>query len=32
MKSLNKNSIVKRNGPLVLVIMDGMGMGKDNEG
>lgn len=32
MKPLNKNSIIKRRGPVVLVIMDGMGIGKDNEG
>lgn len=32
MKTLNRNSIVKRRGPLVLVIMDGMGIGKENEG
>jgi len=32
MKPLNKNGIVKRRGPLVLVIMDGMGIGKDNDG
>jgi len=32
MNKLNKNGIIKRKGPLVLVIMDGMGMGKDNEG
>ncbi|HRX49480.1 MAG TPA: 2,3-bisphosphoglycerate-independent phosphoglycerate mutase, partial [Spirochaetota bacterium] len=32
MKSLNKNSIINRRGPLVLVIMDGMGIGKENEG
>lgn len=32
MKPLNKNGMVKRSGPLVLVIMDGMGIGRDNEG
>jgi len=32
MNKLIKNNIIKRNGPLVLVIMDGMGIGKDNEG
>jgi 2,3-bisphosphoglycerate-independent phosphoglycerate mutase len=32
MKSLNKNNIIKRKGPLVLVIMDGMGLGAENEG
>jgi len=32
MNKLVKNNIVKRKGPLVLVIMDGMGMGKENEG
>jgi len=32
MKALNKNNIIKRRGPVVLVIMDGMGIGKDNEG
>jgi len=32
MKSLNKNNIIKREGPLVLVIMDGMGLGAENEG
>jgi 2,3-bisphosphoglycerate-independent phosphoglycerate mutase len=32
MKPLIKNSIIKRRGPVVLVIMDGMGIGKDNEG
>lgn len=32
MKPLNKNNIIKRRGPVVLVIMDGMGIGKDNEG
>ncbi len=32
MKSLNKNGRIKRRGPLVLVIMDGMGIGRDNEG
>ncbi len=32
MNKLVKNNIVKRNGPLVLVIMDGMGIGKENEG
>ncbi len=30
--TLNKNDIVKRRGPLVLVIMDGIGLGKENEG
>ncbi|HOV08905.1 MAG TPA: 2,3-bisphosphoglycerate-independent phosphoglycerate mutase [Spirochaetota bacterium] len=30
--TLNKNDIVKRRGPLVLVIMDGVGLGKENEG
>ncbi len=32
MNKLIKNNIVKRKGPLVLVIMDGMGIGKENEG
>jgi len=32
MKQLNKNNIIKRKGPLVLVIMDGMGLGRENEG
>ncbi len=32
MKSLNKNNIIKRRGPLVLVIMDGVGIGKENDG
>ncbi|MFA5519844.1 MAG: 2,3-bisphosphoglycerate-independent phosphoglycerate mutase, partial [Spirochaetota bacterium] len=32
MKSLNKNNIIKRKGPLVLVIMDGVGLGTENEG
>jgi hypothetical protein len=31
-KPLNKNNIIKRKGPVVLVIMDGMGIGKENEG
>jgi 2,3-bisphosphoglycerate-independent phosphoglycerate mutase len=32
MRPLNKNNIIKRSGPVVLVIMDGMGIGKENEG
>lgn len=32
MKSLNKNNIIKRSGPLVFVIMDGVGLGTENEG
>jgi len=32
MKPLNKNNIINRKGPVVLVIMDGMGIGKENEG
>ncbi len=32
MKSLNKNNIIKRSGPIVLVIMDGMGLGAENAG
>ncbi len=32
MNTLVKNDIVKRKGPLVLVIMDGVGIGKENEG
>ncbi|HNX22605.1 MAG TPA: 2,3-bisphosphoglycerate-independent phosphoglycerate mutase [Spirochaetota bacterium] len=32
MNKLVKNNIIKRKGPLVLVIMDGMGIGKENEG
>ena len=32
MDKLIKNNIIKRKGPLVLVIMDGMGMGKEDEG
>ncbi|NLV69066.1 MAG: 2,3-bisphosphoglycerate-independent phosphoglycerate mutase [Spirochaetes bacterium] len=32
MKQLNKNNIVNRKGPLVFVIMDGMGIGRENEG
>jgi 2,3-bisphosphoglycerate-independent phosphoglycerate mutase len=32
MNKLIKNNIIKREGPLVLVIMDGMGIGKENEG
>ena len=32
MNKLIKNNIIKRKGPLVLVIMDGMGIGKGNEG
>ena len=32
MDRLIKNNIVKRKGPLVLLIMDGMGMGIENEG
>ncbi len=32
MDKLNKNNIVKRKGPLLLIIMDGMGIGKENEG
>ncbi|MFA5520054.1 MAG: 2,3-bisphosphoglycerate-independent phosphoglycerate mutase [Spirochaetota bacterium] len=32
MKSLNKNNIIKRKGSLVLVIMDGVGLGIENEG
>lgn len=30
--TLNKNNIINRRGPLVLVIMDGVGLGKENEG
>jgi 2,3-bisphosphoglycerate-independent phosphoglycerate mutase len=30
--TLNKNDIVKRRGPHVLVIIDGMCLGKENEG
>ncbi len=32
MKSLKKSSIVKRKGPVVFIIMDGIGIGKDYEG
>ena len=32
MKSLNRNNRIKRSGPLVLIIMDGVGIGRDNEG
>ena len=32
MKPLIKNNIIKRKGPLVLIIMDGVGIGKENEG
>lgn len=32
MKSLKKNNIIKRKGPLVLVIMDGMGLGREDAG
>jgi len=32
MKPLIRNNIIKRKGPLVLVIMDGMGIGEQNEG
>ncbi|MCL1864912.1 MAG: 2,3-bisphosphoglycerate-independent phosphoglycerate mutase [Spirochaetes bacterium] len=32
MNKLKKNNIIKRKGPLVLVIMDGMGIGEENEG
>ena len=32
MNKLIKNNIIKRKGPLVLVIMDGMGLGEENEG
>jgi len=32
MNKLVKNNIVNRKGPLVLVIMDGMGIGKENDG
>lgn len=32
MKSLNENNIIKRSGPLVFVIMDGVGLGPENEG
>jgi 2,3-bisphosphoglycerate-independent phosphoglycerate mutase len=32
MKPLVRNNIIKRKGPLVLVIMDGMGIGAENEG
>jgi len=32
MNKLGKNNIIKRKGPLVLVIMDGMGIGVENDG
>ena len=32
MEQLKKNNIVNRKGPLVFVIMDGMGIGRENEG
>ena len=32
MKDLNKNSKIERKGPVVLVIMDGVGIDKQNEG
>jgi 2,3-bisphosphoglycerate-independent phosphoglycerate mutase len=32
MNKLTKNDIIKRKGPLLLVIMDGMGIGEENEG
>ncbi len=32
MEALKRNNRIKRNGPLVLIIMDGVGIGKENEG
>ncbi len=32
MRPLNKNNVIKRRGSVVLVIMDGMGIGRENEG